>query len=199
VTLVGRFEGVFAMAQPQTVTVLLEQISGGDEQAVGSLFELLYDELRRRADRYMANERPDHTLQPTALVHEAFAELVEREGAAYQSRAHFFYAAAQAMRRLLLDHSAKYRRRQSLLPRVDGDGIDIAGDAEDGVDIEALDAAMKKLEALDSRRHRVVMLRYFAGRSDEEIAELMGVSAKTVRRDWATAKVFLKSEMTNAG
>jgi RNA polymerase sigma-70 factor, ECF subfamily len=186
------------MIQPRAVTVLLEEISGGDPQAVGKLFELLYDELRRRADRYMASERPDHTLQPTALVHEAFAELVEREGAAYQSRAHFFYAAAQAMRRLLLDHSAKHRRRQSLLPRVDSGAIDLADEAEDGVDIESLDSAMKKLEALDPRRHRVVMLRYFAGRGDDEIAELMGVSAKTVRRDWATAKVFLKSEMTNS-
>jgi RNA polymerase sigma-70 factor, ECF subfamily len=184
-------------ASPQ-VTLILDRIAKGDKQAVGQLFPLVYEELRRKAHSYMGRERANHTLQPTALVNEVYMAMVGGEAISYQNRAHFYHAAALAMRRFLLQHARKRNRREGLLPRIDLEKIDEAqpAAADDGaIDHEALEAAMLKLEKMDKRRYEVVMLRYFAGLQEQAIADTMGVALKTVQRDWATAKLFLRAEM----
>lgn len=187
-------------ASPQ-VTLILDRIAKGDKQAIGRLFPLVYDELRRKARSYMGRERANHTLQPTALVNEVYLAMVGGEPISYQNRAHFYHTAALAMRRFLLQHARRKNRRESLLPRVDLDNLDAAGaqpDDSSAIDHEALEAAMLKLEAMDKRRYEVVMLRYYAGLQEQAIADAMGVALKTVQRDWATAKLFLRAEMEAA-
>ena len=183
-------------ATPQ-VTIILDRIAKGDKQAVGQLFPMVYEELRRKARAYMGRERGNHTLQATALVNEVYVAMVGGEAMNYQNRAHFFHTAALAMRRLLLQHGRRKNRREGLLPRIDLEDFEPAAHspAEGEIDHEALEAAMLKLEAMDKRRYEVVMLRYFAGLPEQGIADTMGVALKTVQRDWATAKLFLRAEM----
>jgi RNA polymerase sigma factor (TIGR02999 family) len=184
-------------AAPQ-VTVILDRLAKGDKHAAAELFPMVYDELRQKARRYMARERGNHTLQATALVNEVYMAMVGGEPIAFQNRAHFYHTAALAMRRFLLQHARRRNRREGLLPRVNLDNIDAAdpnaGESAE-MDHEALETALLKLEAMDERRYKVVMLRYFAGLSEQAIAESMGVALKTVQRDWATAKIFLRAEM----
>ena len=191
-----------APAQPSPdVTVILRRITAGDSRAAGELMPLVYDELRRKARFYMAREKAGHTLQATALVHDAFLRLVG-EGVSWDSSRHFFNAAAEVMRQLLVDHA---RRRGSLKRggagrRVGLEGLEVAAPAAatlavDGVDWEALDHALTQLKAEDERRHQVVMLRYFAGLPEDEVAKCLGVSARTVIRDWKTARMFLLGVM----
>ena len=177
------------------ITRLLLELESGRTSAADELYPLIYDELRRRAGRLMIAERPDHTLQPTALVHEAFMK-VNRAGISFQSRLHFYNTAALAMRRILVTY-AKARnaeKRGGGALSITLDDVDVANRSID-VDVLALDEAMTKLEQRSDRQHQVVMLRYFGGMKDAEIAEVLGVTEKTVRRAWATAKLWLRAEI----
>jgi RNA polymerase sigma factor (TIGR02999 family) len=178
------------------VTLLLKRLESGEAGAAEELLPLVYHELRSRAGRLMAAERSDHTLQRTALVHEAFMRLV-RPGANFESRLHFFNAAALAMRRILVDHAATRRaqKRGGGARAVNLDDVDVAGDAP-SVDMMALDEALTNLAKRSARQAQVVNLRFFAGLRDGEIAELLNIAEKTVRRDWATARLWLYGEMS---
>ena len=195
-------ETIRAAPESSAVTLLLERVNGGDGSALNELIPLVYQELRRRAGAYMSAARAGHTLQPTALVHEAFAKLVASGSTRWQTSRHFFHAAAEVMRQVLVDHARATgaRKRGGGMRRVGLEDADLpAADAETiEPDWEALDAALGELKKLDERRYRVVMLRYFAGLTDRQIAESLDVSEKTVRRDWATSKTFLKAKMDEA-
>lgn len=177
------------------VTILLKRLERGETRAAEELLPLVCGELRSRAGRLMAGERADHTLQRTALVHEAFLRLV-RPGATFQSRLHFFNAAALAMRRILVDHAETRRaqKRGGGMKEVSLDDVDVAG-AGPSVDILALDDALTRLSERSPRQAQVVNLRFFAGLKDAEIAQMLDVTEKTVRRDWATARLWLYGEM----
>jgi RNA polymerase sigma factor (TIGR02999 family) len=177
------------------VTIILKNLEQGQDQAVESLLPLVYDELRSRAGRLMAAERRDHTLQRTALVHEAYLRLV-KPGATFQSRLHFFNAAALAMRRILVDHASarKSLKRGGAFREVNLEDVDPAQE-ERAVDILALDEALTKLAERSPRQAQVVNLRFFAGLKDAEIGEMLGVTEKTVRRDWASARLWLYDQM----
>ena len=183
------------------VTLILDRIASGDANAAGELFPQVYEELRRRAAQYMSKERVDHTLQPTALVHEAYVRLIDGHPLAFQSRVHFYNAAAEAMRRILVDHARGRAagKRGGGRARVDMEELETVAAATEGeLDQEALDRALTALQAEDERPYRVVMLRYFAGLSEQDTAESLGISVKTVRRDWAAAKLFLLAEMEDS-
>jgi len=169
---------------------------GGDEAALQKLLPLVHDELTRMARRYMANERPGRTLQATALVNEAFVRLVDLQRVNWQNRAHFMAMAARLMRRVLVDaaRSRQADKRGGEMVRITFDEALVAGH-EPGGDVLALDEALKALAALDDRKSRVVELRFFGGLSIEETAEAIGVSPKTVLRDWDFAKAWLQREM----
>ena len=176
---------------PEAVTTLLQAWSQGDESARDQLLPLVYDELRKRAAAYLRRERRDHTLPPTALVHEAYLRLVGQRSA-WQSRAQFFGVASQMMRRILVDHARA--RKAAKRP---GSGLRVALQEDAGavdpieVDLILLDRALDELAALDQRQGRVVELRFFGGLSLEEIAETLGVSLATVNRDWRLARAWL--------
>lgn len=178
------------------VTMLLDEVQNGDDQAVHALFELVYDELRRIAAKLMAGERASHTLQATALVNEAYLKLVGPEQLRWENRRHFYLAAARAMRQILVDHARGKRaaKRGGGQAAVALDDVQVAAPAAD-VDWLALDEALTRLEHEDERRHEVVMCRYFGGLSNKQIAEMLGVTEKTVQRDWDAAKLFLLAEM----
>src|SRR5262245_58199624 len=181
----------------QSVTQLLVDWRNGDQTALDRLMPLVYEELRRIAGHYMRNERKEHTLQTAALVNEAYLRLVDHENIAWQNRAHFFGVAAQAMRRILVDHARtrNYQKRGGAAQRV---SLDEAATLAEGrpAELIALDEALDELAKLDERKCRVVELRYFGGLSIEETAEALGVSVPTVTRDWNTAKVWLMREMS---
>jgi RNA polymerase sigma factor (TIGR02999 family) len=177
----------------EQVTLLLSAIERGEPGAAVELFPLVYDELRARAGALMAGERRDHTLQRTALVHESYLKLVGA-GTSFRGRLHFFCAAAQAMRRILVDHAERKHslKRGGGRARVDLDALNIAdGRGARPVDWQELDEALRALERVSPRQHQVVMLRFFSGRTEAEIAEMLEVSEPTVRRDWATARTWL--------
>jgi RNA polymerase sigma factor (TIGR02999 family) len=184
------------------VTRLLNQYREGRREALDLLLPVVYDELRRIAAGYMRREQQGHTLQPTALVHEAYVRLVDQREVEWQNRAHFFGVAAQLMRRLLVDHARGRNRRKRgggvlVVPLEDHD---VAGPApDDGVDFVALDAALDRLAALSPQQARVVELRYFGGLSIEETAEVLGVSTMTVKRAWAMARAWLHRELSGEG
>jgi RNA polymerase sigma factor (TIGR02999 family) len=174
------------------VTRLLSNWSKGDPEARDAVFPLVYSELRRLAASYLRRERSDHTLQATALVHEAYLRLVEHEHANFQNRQHFFGAAAQLMRRILVDH-ARGRlaaKRGSGSIRVELTEA-IAMSQEQPAELLALDESLTRLAALDAQQARVVELRVFAGLSVEETSEVMSISPATVKREWAMAKAWL--------
>jgi len=180
------------------ITEMLRQWSGGKTEVMDDLLPLIYEELRRRAAAYLRRERPNHTLQPTALVHEAYLRLIDQRQDNWASRDHFFAIAAQAMRRILVDH-ARGRHRQKRggsnedLPLEDAL---LAAADEASVDLIALDEAMKKLAKLDSQQERIVELRYFGGLSLDEAANALSISRATAARDWQVAKAWLHREMT---
>jgi RNA polymerase sigma-70 factor, ECF subfamily len=179
------------------VNRLLARASEGDELATGELFPLVYDELRRLAATHLARERSDHTLQPTALVHEAYVRLVGPGDVTWQNRAHFFGAAARAIRRILTDHARgkKRRKRGGEQARVPLDAVDVAM-REPTEDLVDLDEALDRLAQLDPVKAKVVELRYFAGLSIQETAQALGVSVPTVSRHWEFARVWLHRELT---
>jgi len=162
---------------------------------------LMYDELRRQARRYLRRERANHTLQTTALIHEAYLKLIDQRAVQWQNRAHFFGIAAQAMRRILVDYARTKNREKrggaaSDLPLEEAILIETPGQR---LDLFALDEALTRLAAIDEQQARVVELKYFAGLSIEETAESLGVSPATVKRDWQMAKAWLRHElMSNA-
>lgn len=182
-------------AQPD-VTVLLSQLTAGNQGAADKLIPVVYDELKRLARGYMRRERPDHTLQTTALVHEAYLKLVQQRTANWQGRSHFFGIAAQLMRRILIDHARAHLREkrggaQLILPLNEA----LVFSPEHSEDLLRLDEALNRLSELDPRQGQVVELRFFGGLSVEETAEYLDVSPKTVKRDWAVAKAWLHGEL----
>jgi len=184
------------MSAEAEVTTILQRIDRGDEHAVAELYPIVYEELRRRAKQLMAQERANHTLQPTALVNEAFVKMARGARAQWQSRRHFYNAAAEAMRKILVDHARtkSAQKRGGDRNRVDLDNVEVK-ENHDSVRFVALDAALEKLQKLDQRQYWVVMYTYFSGLADEEIAQMLGVSTKTVQRDWNAAKGFLVAEL----
>jgi RNA polymerase sigma factor (TIGR02999 family) len=183
------------------VTRLLEQASAGDAAARATLFDVLYLELRRVAESAMRAERANHTLQPTALVHEAFLRLAGDQGR-FVSRAHFLGVAAGVMRRVLVDHArgrnAQKRGSGATLVTVE-DFDDLPQPASAGVDLVVLDDALSRLTALDARQGQIVELRFFGGLSVEETAVVVGVSERTVKREWQTARAWLRREIARLG
>jgi RNA polymerase sigma factor (TIGR02999 family) len=178
------------------VTVLLGQIGQGDERAASRLIPLVYGELRRLAGGYMRHERSDHTLQPTALVHEAFLRLVEQSSVDWKGRAHFFRVAAQMMRRILIDHARgtlREKRGTGEKPVPLEEALVFA--PEQSTELIKLDEALERLSKIDPRQGRIVELRFFGGLTVEETAEAMGISPKTVKRDWSVAKAWLHGDL----
>jgi len=185
------------MASPRDVTALLGDWSRGNRTALDQLLPLVYAELRRVAARQLRNERADHTLQPTALIHEVYIRLVDQRQVDWQNRAHFFGVSAQVMRRILVDHA----RRHGASKRGEGVrcvSIDEAKDvaaASNDIPIVALDYALDRLEKVDSALAKIVELRAFGGLTIEEAAHVLSVSPSTVKRDWRTAKAWLNREL----
>ena len=181
---------------PPTITQLLVQWSNGDQQALDQLTPLVYDQLRQMAHTYLRRERPDHTLQATALVHEAYLRLIDQHSVSWQNRAHFFGIASQMMRRILVNHAlAKATAKRG------GDAEKLSVEEATGfagqrdVDLISLDEALKELELLDPKQTRIVELRFFGGLSIKETAEVLKLSPATVKREWSTARLWLRRQM----
>lgn len=187
------------MESRSEVTQLLQQWSAGRQEALDRLLPEIYAELRRLAASYLRRERPEHTLQPTALVHEAFLKLVDQRAVRWQNRAHFFGIAAQAMRRILVDHARAHTaaKRGAGETRVPLETAQLASAMPD-IDILALDEALGRLAALDPQQSRVVELRFFGGLTMEETAEVLQISPATVGREWTLAKAWLYAELGGA-
>ncbi len=179
------------------VTVLLNDLNNGDETAPDKLLPLVYEDLRRLARAYFANEKQEHTLQATALVHEAYIRLVNWENVSWQNRAHFFAVAADVMRKILIDHA----RRKNAQKRDGGQKIlideAVSFSSEKELDLLKLDEALKTLEKLDQRQARIVELRFFGGLSIEETAYVLKISETTVKREWTFAKAWFQRELQN--
>ena len=184
-------------AQPDDVARLLRDWRDGDASALDRLMPLVYDELRRLAARQMRRERVNHTLQPTALVNEAYVQLLGQRRASWENRAHFFGAAAAVMRRLLVDHARRKRADKRGGGALNVSLRDAAGAADRGseVDMVALDEALSELAALDPPLARLVEMRYFGGLSVEEAAGVLGCSPATVKRHWKTARIWLRRRL----
>jgi RNA polymerase sigma factor (TIGR02999 family) len=181
------------------LTQLLRRWNRGEPDALADLFPLVYDELRRLARRALSRERRDHTLQPTALVHEAFVRLVPQQGKEWQNREHFFAVCARLMRQVLVDHARrrKARKRGSGEVRVALEEAQVAARAAAApeVDLLNLDRVLDELEAIDPRRARVVEMRYFAGMTVPEIGLVLGCPEWDVKKDWKLAKVWLARQL----
>ena len=178
------------------VTLLLNKLAGGDQKAAAELVPLVYEELRRLAARHLAHERSDHTLQATALVHEAYVKLAAQKDAKWQNRAQFFGVASQAMRRILVDYArGKQRiRRGGKQQKVSLDDVSLVSPGRTE-EVLAVHESLSRLEMLDARQARIVELRYFGGLTVEEIAEVVGVSTKTVMRELNVAKAWLYGDL----
>ena len=183
-------------APSSEVTELLVRWRSGDRAALDSLIPLVYDELRRIARHYLQGERTDHTLQSTALVNEAYVRMVAQDFPEWQNRAHFFAVAAQLMRQILVDHARSHRaaKRGGEICKVTLDEAEEHPLTSD-VDVLALDEALKELADMDAQQSRVVELKFFAGLSIEDTAEVLGISSSTVKRDWVTARAWLYREL----
>jgi RNA polymerase sigma factor (TIGR02999 family) len=180
----------------QNITQLLKDWGEGNQGVLDELMPMVYDELRRQAARHLRKERPNHTLQTTALIHEAYLKLIGQE-VNWQNRAHFFAIASQAMRRILVDHArTRHREKRGGV----GENLPLeealaAGAEGKRLDLVELDEALTRLAKLDERQAKIVELRYFSGLSIDETAEVLGVSNSTVRADWTMAKAWLKNEI----
>ena len=183
-------------ARAGEVTALLAQVGSRGPAAIDRLMSILYDELRRIASRQLRKERPDHTLETTALVHEAYVKLVGLDRISWQNRAHFLAVASQAMRRVLVDHAVSRRaqKRGGVRRKVPLDDV-APGHAQPVETLVALDTALHRLEQIDPRLSRVVECRYFGGMSVEEAAEALQVSPATIKRDWSVARAWLNREL----
>ncbi len=179
------------------ISRLLRAWSGGDARALAELTPIVHAELRRLARRYMRGERPDHSLQASALVNEAYIRLVDYKRMQWQNRAHFFAVSAQLMRRILVEHARRHNlKRGRGIPHVSLDDTAVVGEGR-AAHLVALDDALVALSRLDARKVQVVELRYFGGLTVEEIAMMLKVSPVTVRRDWSTAKIWLYRELSD--
>jgi RNA polymerase sigma factor (TIGR02999 family) len=176
---------------PREITQLLLEWSNGDKTALDKLMPRVYEELRKMARHYMAAERPDHTLQSTALINEAYLRLIDHKEMRWQNRAHFFAVAAQAMRRVLVDHARSRDAAKRGGGAINASLEEAAEIPAKTVELVALDAALNDLAAIDPRASQVVELRYFGGLSVEETAEVLEVSPVTVMRDWRAARAWL--------
>jgi RNA polymerase sigma factor (TIGR02999 family) len=182
---------------PQNVTELLVGWSNGDKEALDRILPIVYDELRKQAARYLRRERVGHTLQTTALIHEAYIRLVDQKNVRWQNRAHFFGISAQLMRRILVDHARSKRRAKR-------GGSDIRVSLDDAhlitketeLDIIAVDEALERLAKIDEQQSKIVELRFFSGLTVEETAEVLNISPATVKRDWSMAKAWLHREIS---
>ncbi len=187
-----------AQLQPD-VTQLLVNWSNGDREALERLTPLVYSELRRLASRYLRRERQGHTLQSTALVHEAYLRLIDQRHVHWQNRAHFFGIAAQLIRRILVDHARSHhaQKRGSDVCKLSLDEAVATAEKRD-LNLVALDDALDTLARIDEQQSRIVELRFFTGLSIEETAEVLGISPATVKRDWAAAKAWLYREISGS-
>jgi RNA polymerase sigma factor (TIGR02999 family) len=180
---------------PQEMTQLLAAWSEGDPSALDKLAPLVYAELHHLARRYMRRERPDHTLQTTALVNEAYVRLIDQRDVRWQNRAHFFAIAAQMMRRILIDHA----RKRASAKGGGGGKLSLEEAAmlsdERAAELVALDEALERLAEIDERKSKIVEMRFFGGLSVEEIANVIGVSPDTITREWRRAKAWLHREI----
>ncbi len=181
----------------EDVTALLHALKQGDRGAESRLLDVVYEELHRIAERYMRRERQDHTLQTTALVNEAYLRLVDQKEKSWQNRAHFFAVAAQVMRRILVDYARKHgaQKRGGEQRKLELEG-DLGITPERSEELLLLDQALERLKIWDARQSRIVELRFFGGLTNEETAEVLGVAARTVKRDWQVAKSWLYGEIT---
>jgi RNA polymerase sigma-70 factor, ECF subfamily len=181
---------------PETITRMLGELRAGKKEVEPQLLEAVYPELRRIAARYMHRERPGHTLQATGLVNEAYLELVGQEGRDWQSRSHFFAVAAQLMRRILVDHARRKKAHKRDGGRQRVELTDALAVSEDRLDeILLVDEALHRLAEWDPRQCKVVELLFFSGLTEDEAAEILGVSSRTVTRDWRHAKAWLLGEL----
>jgi RNA polymerase sigma-70 factor (ECF subfamily) len=182
-------------ASSQSASELLIRWRAGDREALHVLIPVVYDELRRIARRHLRRERPDHTLQSTALVHEAYLRLIRQGPADVENRAHFLAVASRLMRQILVDHARGHRAAK----RDGGYRLElqeaVAARTDPSLDLLALDDALNELARLDPDQARIVELRYFGGLSIEDTAEVSGVSITTIKREWATARAFLRREL----
>ena len=190
-----------AAGTPGDVTLLLIAASDGDRQAMDRALPLVYDLLRTQAARLIRRERSGHTLQPTALVHEVWLRLAAQHGARWEDRRHFCAVAATAMRRILVSHARFRRRLKRGGPRA-GERVPVetlvSVEGEPSLDLVALDQALERLSSVDSRMARTVELRYFAGLSVEETADVLEVASATVKREWSLARAWLRRELGGA-
>jgi len=181
---------------PHAVTDLLRRWGTGDQQALDALMPLVYKELRRLARHYLSGESSEQTLQSTALVHEAYLRLVDWHNVEWQNRAQFFGVAAQMMRRVLVDRARERqaaKRGSGAIKLTVDQAVEVS--ADDGIDLQALDQALRRLENLDAQQCRIVELRFFGGLSIEETATALGVSTPTVKRSWSAARAWLRREL----
>lgn len=186
-----------AVGDPLThnITHLLKEWNDGDRQALDELIPLVYDELRQQAARYLRRERPGHSLQATALINEAFLRLTDAKDVQWQNRAHFFAIAANLMRRILVDHARRRdaeKRGGSQMRLTLDEGLTVK---ESDVDLLAIDEALDRLGEIDPQQARIVELRFFSGLTVEDTATALGVSPKTVKRDWSVARAWLRREI----
>ena len=190
---IGGSGGSLSQAQSKIVTQLLDNWHAGDDEALRALVPLVYDELRRVAHRYLRKERADHTLQSTALVHEAYLRLEKQGAAKFENRAHFLAICAQLMRQILVE----YARSRDAAKRDGGERVTLDGLAfkSRGLDIIALDDALNELAKLDRQQSRIVELRFFGGLSVEETSDVLELSPRTVKRHWASARAWLHHQM----
>jgi len=181
------------------ITELLAAVRLGKADATAQLAERVFDNLRRIARGRLRHERPHHTLEPTELVNEVFMQLVAQSDRNWQNRSHFFAVAAQLMRRVLIDYArtVKAKKRGGVVGRPESLDLEAPGQAVNIEELLSVDQALKRLEEIDPRQGRVVELRYFAGMTEEEVAEVLQVSVRTVKRDWNMARSFLHDEMSS--
>jgi RNA polymerase sigma factor (TIGR02999 family) len=183
---------------PENITHLLNQWSDGDERALDRLTPLVYEELRRRAAQYLQRERHRHTMQTTALINEAYLRLIDAKEVRWQGRAHFFAIAANLMRRILVDHARRRdaEKRGASRIHVTFDRIVASAKQPDvDVDVLSIDEALTRLAAVDRQQAQIVELRFFSGLSVEETAAALGISPRTVKRDWSVARAWLRREI----
>mgnify|MGYP003576296539 CR=1 FL=1 len=187
-------------AIPEEITQLLLSWSNGDDAALEQLIPLVYPELKRVARRYMGRESPGHTLQTSALINEAYLQLVDQQAVEWQDRAHFFRMASRVMRNILIDHARKhgYQKRGAGAIHVALDDVTIAQGSR-AAELVALDDALTALAAVDPRKVELVELRFFGGLTVDETAEVMGLSSITIKREWRSAKAWLQTEISGTG
>jgi RNA polymerase sigma factor (TIGR02999 family) len=181
------------------ITEVLARVRSGDEAAAATLLPVVYDELRALAGSFFERQSPGHTLQPTALVHEAFLKLARPSAGAWKTRAHFFAVAAKAMRQILADHARRKKaakRGGDQQHRVTLSGLETPANTEQEIDLIALDEALSKLSELSPRQSQIVEMRFLAGLDESAVAHVLNVTPRTVQREWRLAKAFLRCELS---